>query len=866
MCSLKPNRRLALLGGTVYPTNGRWATLEVNASACFSMTCDGKLLALVSNIMNTILRDLRYGLRTLTRNPGFAVVAVLTIGIGIGASTTIFSWMRSMLLNPLPGAVQAERVVAIENTAPDGEPLTTSYLDFTDFRDNLHLVNFVTARIGNVFSVGDAPRTEQVWGEMVSGGFFDMLGIQPEAGRFFSDAERDDAQNAHAVVVISHSYWKNHFHSAPSAVGATLRINRTPFTIIGVAPEGFHGTRAGLDYEIWMPVTMYGQLTHTGTWMLRDRNTRNFMMFARLAPGVTLEQARGEAQALANRMAVADADSNLGIGATVLPVWQSHFGTQSILLTPIAILMGASGVVLLIVCANLANLLLARATGRVKEFSVRLAMGARPMRLTQQLLTETLLMAVAGSVCGLMLATALGGALRWLLPAVARPVMLQPPLDGQVLGFTTALAFGVAIVAGLAPALHASQSNVNEMLKEGGRSGSAGAHSQRLRGLLVISEVALAVVALVGAGLFLKSFQTARAMDPGFKPEGVALARFDFSTAGYDAVQTDGFCRRLRERLEQQPGVTAVSYDDSAPLGFSGGNWETLEVEGYVPGPNENMKIYRDLVSPGYFATMKIPLVEGRDFDLHDDAKSLKVMIVNQEFVRRFLANRSVIGRKVHGWGEWFTIVGVAKDSKYHRVTESPQPYLYIPIRQVFRPEYGLTFDVRTSGSVNEAIAALRRESAAIDPGLTIFDAEPMTEYVAASLFGAKVAASLLSVLSGLGLLLAAIGLYSVMAYAVAQRTGEIGIRVTLGAQPRDIMRLVIRQGIVFAAAGLIVGSLAAAALGRVVAAMLVGVGPADPVVYGAATLFTVLVTLVAAAIPAWRALRVDPAVALRWQ
>jgi putative ABC transport system permease protein len=523
-------------------------------------------------------------------------------------------------------------------------------------------------------------------------------------------------------------------------------------------------------------------------------------------------------------------------------------------------------VVLLIVCANLANLLMARATGRLKEFSVRLAMGARPKRLIQQLLTETLLMAVAGSACGLILANLLGGALRWLLPAVARPAMLQPPLDGQVLAFTMALAFGVAILAGLAPALHASQANVNKMLKEGGRSGSSGGRSHRLRGLLVSSEVALAVIALVGAGLFLRSFQTARAIDPGFQPDGVALARFDFSAAGYDARQTDSFCRRLREQLERQPGVTAVSYDDSPALGFSGGNWETLEVEGYVPGPNENMKIYRDLVSPGYFETMKIPLVEGRDFDLRDDATSPKAMIVNQEFVRRFLANRTVIGRKVHGWGQWFTIVGVAKDSKYHRVTENPQPYFYTPIRQIFRPEYGLTFDVRTSGSVNEAIAALRREATAIDPELTIFDAEPMTEYVAASLFGAKIAASLLSVLSGLGLLLAAIGLYSVMAYAVAQRTGEIGIRVTLGAQPKDIMQLVIRQGLAFAAAGLVVGSLAAAALSRVVAAMLVGVGPADPLVYAVAAAFTAFVTLASAAVPACRALRVDPAVALRWQ
>lgn len=816
--------------------------------------------------MTNLLRDLRYGLRTLARNPGFTWVAVLTIGIGIGANTTIFSWMRSMVLNPLPGATEPERVVAIENTAPDGEPITTSYLDFRDFRDNLRLVNFVTAWQGNVFSVGDAPRSERVWGELVSGGFFDTLGVKPEAGRFFSDVERNDAQNTHAVVVISHSYWRNHYGADRSAVGATLRINRTPFTIIGVAPEGFHGTRSGLDYEIWMPLTMYGQLTHTGEWILRDRNYRPFMMFARLAPGVTIEQARGEAQALANRLAVADADSNQGIGATVLPVWQSHFGTQSILLTPITILMGASGVVLLIVCANLANLLLARATGRLKEFSIRLALGAKPARLAGQLLTETLLLAVAGSACGLLLASWLDGALRWLLPGVARPVILAPPLDGQVFAFTAVLAVGVAIVAGLAPALHAGHANVNEMLKEGGRSEAAGAHSQRLRGLLVISEVALAAVALVGAGLFLKSFQTARGIDPGFVPEGVALAQFDFSTAGYSAQQTDDFCRRLRERLEQQPGVTAVSYDDSVPLGFSGGNWETLEVEGYVPGANENMKIYRDLISPGYFESMKIALVEGRDFDLRDDAKSLKVMIVNQEFVRRFLANRSVIGRKVHGWGEWFTIVGVAKDSKYHRVTESAQPYFYIPIRQIFRPEYGLTFHVRTSGSVNEAIAALRREAAAIDPALTVFDAEPMTEYVAASLLGAKIAASLLSVLSGLGLLLAAIGMYSVMAYSVARRTGEIGIRVALGARPGDIMRLVIRQAMTFALAGLLVGSLAAAALAHVVAAMLVGVSPADPLVYAAAVAFTVLVTLASAAIPAWRAQRMDPAVALRSQ
>src|SRR5437899_3295534 len=700
--------------------------------------------------MTALWQDLGYALRNFRNRPTFAAVAILTIAIGIGANTTIFGWLRSLVLNPFPGATDPNRIVAIENTASDGEPLTTSYLDFRDFRNNLHLVNSVTAYRGYLFSVGDAPNVERAWGEMVSGGVFDMFGVKPEAGRFFSLDERDDAQNAHPVVVISHGYWKSRYGLNPSAIGSTLRVNRTPLTIIGVAPDGFHGTHAGLDYDFWVPLTMYGQMTHTGVWMLQDRNTRNFMLLARLAPGIAIEQARGEVQALANRMAETDADSNLGVGATVLPVWQSHFGTQAMLLTPVAILMGIGGVVLLIVCANLANLLLARATGRRQEFSVRLALGARPWRLITQLLTETLLMVLIGSLFGLILANWLGGALRWLLPAVARPVMLAPPLDSHVFLFTAALAVIVTVLAGLVPALHSSRANVSDALKQGGRSGISSVHAHPLRGRMVISEVALAVVAMVGAALFLKSFERSRSMDPGFAPDGVALAQFDFSTANYDAQQTDTFCRRLRERLQQLPGVNAVSYADSVPLGFHGGNWESLEVEGYVPAPNENMKIYRDLISPGYFDSMKITLIEGRDFDWHEDSKAPLVMIVNQEFARRFLPNHSVIGHKVHGWGQWFTIVGVARDSKHHRVTENPQPYFYIPIRQIFRPEYGLTFHVRTSGSVNETIAAVRREAAAIDPAIVLFDAQPMTEYISASLFGSKIPANLLTLLSGI--------------------------------------------------------------------------------------------------------------------
>jgi predicted permease len=528
--------------------------------------------------------------------------------------------------------------------------------------------------------------------------------------------------------------------------------------------------------------------------------------------------------------------------------------------------MGSGAVVLLIVCTNLANLLLARATARQQEFSIRLALGAKPGRLMTQLLTETLLMAVIASAFGIVLAKWLGAALRWLLPAVAWPVMVAPPLDQRVFSFTAAVALMVTLLAGFLPALHSSHANLSDALKQGGRGGMSRVHALRWRGLMVASEVALAVVAMVGAALFLRSFERSRVIDPGFSAEGVGLARFDFSTTGYNSQQTDTFCRRLREQLEQQPGVTAVSYDDSVPLGFYGGNWETLEVEGYVPGPNENMKIYRDLVSPGYFDSMKIRLVEGRDFDWHDDSTAPRVMIVNQEFVRRFLPNRNVIGHKVHGWGEWFTIIGVAKDGKYRRVTENPQPYFYIPIRQVFRPEYGLTFHVRTSGSVNEAIAAIGREAAAIDPAVTIFDSQPMTEYISGSLYGAKISASLLTLLSGIGLLLAAMGLYGVMAYSVAQRTREFGVRVAMGAKPRDILRLILRESGALTISGMVAGLILAALAARIVANAIYGISPLDPLTYGAVGIVLVAVGVAASYIPARRAAKVDPMVALRYE
>ena len=812
-------------------------------------------------------RDLRFSLRTILKSPGLTATAVLTLALGIGANTTIFSWIHSVLLNPLPGARQPERVMELESLAPSGEWVPTSYLDFHDFRDHLKLVESMSLAQPMALAVGNDVRVERVWGETVSGNFFDVLRVQPDIGRFFSGVERDDAQNAHPVAVISHSFWHSHYNESASAIGAVLRVNRTPYTIIGVAPKEFHGSMAGLSFDLWVPATMYGQLTATGTWMLEDRKNRMFRVLARLAPGATLGQARSELASLAGFMAKADADTNTGMSATLLPVWKSHYGIQGSLLAPLTILFGASGVVLLIVCANIANLLLVRAADRSKEFGIRVALGASPIRLVRQLSTEVLMLAVLGSAAGLLIASWLSGSLRWLLPLTEAPRLQSGGLDSGVLLFTAALAVAIAALASIGPALHATRrDNVTETLKAGGRNGTSGTQSNRLRSLLATCEVALAVTALIGAGLFVKSFYRVKSIQPGFDRNQVAIARFNLSAVNFDAQQADAFCKHLRERLERQPGVTAVTYADYVPLSLGEGSWEDLQVEGYVPGRSENMKIYRNLVAPGYFTLMKIPLIEGRDFTMQDDSSHPPVMIVTREFVRRFIPSSSVLNRKVYGWGKWFTIVGVVQDSKIHRLTENTRPYFYVPIRQIYRPEMDLAFYVRTLGSVNEAMQSIRRESQGADAMVPASGVMPLNEWIAGSLFGQRIAASLLSVLAAIAFVLASIGLYGVVAYTVAQRTQEFGIRLSLGAQPRDVLRLIVKQGLRFALAGTAMGVGLTLLLARSLKNFLVNMSADDPLIFTGTAVFVIVLALTAAAIPARRAMRVDPMVALKYE
>ena len=826
--------------------------------------------------VDNLLRDIHFGIRMMLRNPGLSLVAALTLAIGIGACATAFTWIDGILLQPLGGVADPMRLVMLESLTPNGDMVPNSYPDFRDFRDHLRTVDAAAFRPA-AFSVGPEGHGERIWGEMVSGNYFSVLGVRAEAGRMFQPAEVPDAPGKSPVAVLSDRYWRSHYDADPAIVGKTIRVNQHELTVVGVTSPEFHGSIPAMAFDIWVPYMEQSALNGVPLWMLRDRHDRNMLGIARLKPGVTFEQARQEVKALAERMAAANADVSEGMSATLLPLWKSPHGPQGLLVGPLRILMGVCVLLLLIVCANVANLLMARATMREPEFAARLALGASRLRLARQVLTETLLLTLAGAGLGLAATPWLGHSLHLLLPPgnIRQMVSMDTSPNLAVLAFTAGAAMLAALAAGLIPALRVGRLNLTSRLNAGGRSGQAG--RSRIGSAFVACEVALALVTLVGAGLFLRGFRDTLHINPGFDPDHVMLNQFYLSTNGYTLAQRKEFCRRLEERMMSAPGVSDVAFSDAIPLGFEPSWWEELEIEGYARHANENMNIFRNVISPGYLPLMRIPIVEGRNFTDQDNENSQQlVMIVNQAFVRRYFPGRDPIGKKVHGWGEWFRVVGVAADSKYHYLGEPETPYFYVPFRQVYREDMNLAFYVRTRGNAENVLPILRAQTRAIDPNVTVFDAAPLKEFIGASLYPQKLLASLMSVLSGLALLLAAVGLYSVMAYWVAQRTQEIGVRMAMGAAPGHVMRLVVRQGLAMTSLGLAAGLALAFVLARSVAsvsftnsamgssASLMGDSSTDPLVYLAAAVFLYAIAAIAALLPARRAAAIEPMKALR--
>ena len=812
--------------------------------------------------IESFLMDVRFALRQLRRAPALSSIVVLTLAIGIAATTTVFSWTRSVLLDPLPGAADPERILALESTSASGSWLGTSWLDYRDFGKYLRSFDGLAAAYPTPLGLGDDVHTERRRAELVSANFFDVLRVRPALGAFFPSS-MDEAEGAQPTAVISYDLWQARWRGDTSVIGSVVRINRFPFKIVGVAPRAFHGSMPGERIELWVPAAMLGQIVPTGSWWLRDRGTRTFRVLARLGANVAPAAAAAEVESFGALMAKANADVSKGMGARLLPLWRSHWGIQDALRAPLLVLLGACVLVMLVVCANAANLLLARATSRQRELTLRSALGAPRRRLVRQLLTEASILAVAGAALGLLATVWLARSLRWLVPSFASPNLIPPHVDGGVLALAAGLSASVALLAGIAPALYGSREAQGDALHDTGRS-IGGTHAARIRGVLVAAEMALAVIALVAAGLFYQSFRYSRALSPGFDPSHVAMASVSVTLAGYDSARGETLLDDVAERVHRQPGVSAVSYTDYVPLSLGSGSWEELRVEGYTPEPTENMKLYRAIIGPDYFNALGIPLVAGRDFTNGDDSASTHVMIVKETFVNRFLAGRNALGVRVHGWGRWFTIVGVARDTKTYRLTEGATPYFYVAARQVYRPEKGYTFLVRTRGGVDATVRAIGQAVRSIDPSVPVYGAMALTDYIEGPLQSQQTATQLLALLAAVSALLAAIGLYGVIAYAVAQRTKEIGVRIALGAQTADILRVVASEARGLLLAGLLLGLAGGFAVSRVARSMLYSVGGVDAIVFVVAAGIMIVVSLIAMSVPTRRAMSIDPLTALR--
>jgi predicted permease len=813
--------------------------------------------------MRSFLDDLRYGFRLLLSRPGFTLTAVLTLALGISVTTAMFSVLDTMYWKAFPGAADPGRLVELETVAPDGSMVRGSWLDFREYRDRLRLVGGVAAHDETAFNLG-LERAKPVWGELVSGNYFAVLGVNAGLGRVFNTEEFTEAPGSHPVAVISHRLWISDFDATPGIIGKTIRVNRHELTVVGVTPPKFRGAMAGMVCDIWIPFTMGQVLGAIDNANFRDPSIREVYMFARLAPGAAIGSARDELAAVARRIVARDPTGHRGFSATFEPMWRSQLHGRAAFLQPMLVLMAVSLLILVIVCANLANLLLARSVGRLREFGVRAALGAGRWRLARQCFTETLPLAFVAALLGVELALWMTDSASSLLPRMARAGSIPIEMDGRIMAFAILMCMAAAFASSAAPVFFVLRSDVNVTLREGGRSSTAGTRSHHLRGALVVSEVALALLVLIGAGLFFRSYRNVNSIDPGFDRTGVLLAQFPIASGGYSLEELQRFCLRLRERLEPAPGVAAVSYADYAPLVATDGPYTAAFPKGFVPRHPEDVKVHRTSIAPGYFRLLKVPILEGRDFTEDDDSKSGQVMIVDQAFARRFYGGASPVGRQVQVWKKWFTVVGLVRDSKYFSFTEVSLPHFYLPFRQSYQAGQRILFFVRTNADPDSAISTIRREAVALDPNAGGLTAAPLAEYNALLLFPLKLAASLLAALGVMAFLLAAVGLYGVMSYAVSQRTHEIGIRMALGARPRQVLGALLRRGALLVSGGLAIGLMLALASMRALAAFLVGISPFDPLTFIAASLFLAAVAVVAGFLPARRATRIDPFTALR--
>ncbi|HUH13310.1 MAG TPA: ABC transporter permease [Longimicrobiales bacterium] len=811
--------------------------------------------------MEPVLQDLRLALRFLRSRPLFALTAIVSLAIGTGATTAVFSIGNALLLKTPPGLGEPERVVEVGRTRGGQGFDSFTYPDFLDYREQAtpleHLAAWRMAQLS--FSAGG--EAERVQGLLVSANYFDALGVRPARGRSFLP-EEDVGPGTQAVVVVSHRFWRDRLGGDPGVIGRAIDLNRQSFTVVGVAPEAFRGHVAALPPDVYVPLLMAPALTHESPGIFENRNASWFHAVGRLAPGATLEQANAALATVAARNAQRFPETHEHRGARALALGPVPGGGRGPVTAFLAFILALSGVVLLVTCANVAGMLLARAAGREKEVAVRLALGAGRGRLVAQLVTEALTLFLIGGAAGLAIAYGATAALGRIPLPGGLPFDLRFTPDVRVLAFGLGVALLTGVLFGLAPALQATRPELVPALRDEGR--SARSRAGRLRRTFVAAQVALSALLLVSSGLFLRALHWAAEADVGFDATGVEMMALDLSIDGYEEEAGAAFYARLLEEARAIPGAASAALALDLPLDLSA-HEAPVYPEGWEEREPARLPAGFNTVSAGYFTTLRIPLLRGRDFGPSDVAGGPPVVVVSRELARRAWGDEDPIGKRLRWSGPsqpLLTVVGVVEDTPNQMVTDGRQAMAYLPLTQAYRP--GLSLLVRSRLAGVSLAAPMRAAVRELDARLSLTPVEPVVRYTRLGTLPQRIAAGLSAALGGLALLLSGIGIYGVVAFAVAQRTREIGVRMALGARRAQVLRLILRGGLGMGVPGLIVGTVLAFALSRLIRGFLLGVPPGDPVTFGGVAVLLLAVVLLGSWVPARRAARVEPMRALR--
>jgi predicted permease len=810
-------------------------------------------------LQNTV-QDLRFALRQLRKNPGFTALAVGTLALGIAANSTIFSWINATLLDPIPGVAHTSEMVTVMRGERSEHPTPPfSYPDFVDLRGDARSFSGLLAYHDDYMAITEPGRPGRIYGTLATSDYFEVLGVRPILGRSLLPTRTTEGAGA-AEAVLGYDLWQNRFDGDPSIIGKTIQINLHPYTIVGVAPRGFQGCKTGLRSDLWIPLGMDKQIW--GSTRINERDTLWLNVLGKLRPGVDHEQAESELNLLMQRLVARYPAEHQGPNQiSTDPLWRSPFGANVYLYGTLPMLLALAAALLLLACANVANLLLVRSVGRRRELAIRLSMGASRWRVVRQLLVENLVIALAGGGVALALTAWTASTLAAFLPPTTLPLTLNGHVDFTVFAATMLFSIFASAVAGLIPALRATSLSPVTVLKDEALSTSGGLSKSRLTGGLVVAQMALSLLLLTCAGLFVRSLQNAQKTDPGFDPNHVLLASFDLDTMGYRGTTGVEFDRQLLSRVQQLPGVQSATLADFSPLNFTIHS-DFVQPEGYVPRLHESMEVDRGIVGTNYLKTLRTPLLAGRDFTDQDNAAAQPVAIVNQALVNRYWPGQEAIGKRIQVAGGWCTVVGVAANGKYRRMTYNDAPLVLLPLMQ--RYESSVILHLRVAGDPLALASTVEQTIHILNPNLPLFNQTTLKNNMQMGNVFERIAAAFAGAFGVLALLLAAVGIYGVVAYTTRQRTHEIGIRMALGAGRGDVFRQVLGQGLRLTIAGLAVGLAVSLFVTRFLRGLLFGVGAADWLTFATVAALLCLVALVACYVPARRAASVEPMQALR--